>query len=144
MNKKIILCHLLVGASFLAFPTPSLAGDTPESLVSEGQVFGELRYRYEYVDQDGPAPIADEARASTIRANLGVKTGEYRNFQALLEAQVVANVGADDFNDTVNRQTQFPVVADPDNEDINQAWVSWNGIKAVSYTHLTLPTSDLV
>lgn len=129
MNKKIILCHLLVGASFLAFPTPSLAGDTPESLVSEGQVFGELRYRYEYVDQDGPAPIADEARASTIRANLGVKTGEYRNFQALLEAQVVANVGADDFNDTVNRQTQFPVVADPDNEDINQAWVSWNGIK---------------
>lgn len=128
MIKRLFLCQLLAGASVLAFPGLSLAGDTPESIVSEGQVFGELRYRYEYVDQDGPAPVTDEARASTIRANLGVKTGEYKHFQALLEAQIVANVGADDFNDTVNRQTQFPVVADPDNEDINQAWLSWNGL----------------
>lgn len=129
MIKNILICKMLIGACLISFSSVSMAQETPESLVDEGLFFGELRYRYEYVDQAGPAPFADEARASTVRANLGFKTGKYTDFQALLETQIAANVGADDFNDTVNGHTRFPVVADPDHAEINQAWLSWTGLK---------------
>lgn len=101
------------------------ADDSVTNIVTEGQFFGELRYRYETVDQDG---FSDEARASTIRTNLGFKTGIYRDFQALIEGQIVQNLGADDFNDTVNGNTGFPVVADPDAAEINELWLSYSGL----------------
>lgn len=127
-SRKLLLL-INVGSALLFLSLPAQAGNTPESLIKEGGFFGEVRYRYEFVDQNGPAPVTDEAKAGTVRTNIGFKTGKYQDFQALLEAQIVQNVGANDFNDTVNGQTNFPVVADPDNEEINQAWLSWSGIE---------------
>ena len=118
-----------IGTALLFLSLSAHAGDTPESLVKEGNFFGEIRYRYEFVDQNGPAPVSDNAKAGTVRTNIGFKTGKYQDFQALLETQIVQNIGASDFNDTVNGQTNFPVVADPDVQEINQAWVSWSGIE---------------
>ena len=118
---------LLSGVCFALLQgfSPAFAGDSVETIVTEGKFFGEARYRYEFVDQDG---VANDAKASTVRTNIGFKTGEYQNFQGLLEAQIVQNVGANDFNDTVNGKTSYPVVADPDNAEINQAWVTWTGL----------------
>ena len=118
---------LLISALCLT-ALPAMADDDVESIVKDGRFFGEARYRYEYVDQNGPAPITDNAKASTIRTNVGFETGTYKNFQALIEAQFVGNIGANDFNDTVNGETSYPVVADPDTTEINQAWLSYAGI----------------
>ncbi len=41
------------------FPMPVQAGDALESLIKKGNFFGEARYRYEFVDQDGPAIFKD-------------------------------------------------------------------------------------
>lgn len=117
---------ILIASGAILTTLPAYAGDNIESIFKDGKVFGEARYRYEYVDQDG---FADEARASTLRTNLGFKTGEYKSFQALLEAQLVTTLGADDFNDTVNGKTAFPTVADPDGAELNQAWVTWTGVQ---------------
>lgn len=114
--------------SFVPVSGPAQAGDQPESLIKEGEFIGQVRYRYEFVDQDGPAPVVDDAHASTVRTNLGFKTGKYMNFQGLIEAQVVKNIGANEFNDGVNGQTNFPAVTDADNSEINQAWIAWTGL----------------
>lgn len=95
------------------------------SFLANGEFFGQVRYRYEYVDQDG---FSENAEASTARLNLGYKTGEYEGFQALIEGQIVQRVGPENFNDTVNGRTSFPTISDPDNQEINRAWVSWTGL----------------
>lgn len=124
MRTSFILKAFLVsGTIFTAFP--AFAGDDVESLVKEGKFFGQMRYRYESVDQDG---IANDAHASTVRTNIGFKTGVYENFQGMAEAQFVNNIGADDFNDSVNGKTTYPLVVDPDTSEINQLWVSWTGL----------------
>ncbi len=124
MKTSNIFKALLISGSILA-AAPAFAGDTVESIITDGDFFGEARYRYEFVDQDG---IANEADASTVRTNFGFKTGEYKNFQALVEAQIVQNIGADGFNDTTNGKTTYPVVADPDVAEINELWATYTGL----------------
>ena len=123
----------IVAAALLAtssFPALASVGDQgPMDLVNKGKFFGQVRYRYEFVDQDG---ISNDADASTVRTNLGFKTGVYKGFQALMEAQIVQNIGPNDFNDTTNGQTSFPVVADPDVAEINELWASYSGLPDTS------------
>lgn len=130
--KRSMIIFFLTGVGILWGTFPAKAQDASENIIKNGHVTGTLRYRYEFVDQDGPAPIMPDARAGTLRANIGFETGVYYGFQALLEAQFVQNIGAHDFNDTVNGKIRFPVVADPDNEEINQAWLSWKGAQGLA------------
>ncbi|PCI57257.1 MAG: hypothetical protein COB36_03040 [Alphaproteobacteria bacterium] len=130
MYKSTLIKALLVSGAVLSI-NPAFAGDDVKSIVTDGDFFGQVRYRYEFVDQDG---IAEDARASTIRTNIGFKTGEYKDFQALFEAQLVQTLGANDFNDTVNGNTNFPTVADPNTAEINQLWLSWGGLPNTKIT----------
>jgi hypothetical protein len=68
------------------------------------------RVRYEGVDQFG---LPEEADALTSRLRAGFQTGSWKQTSLLGEA-VWTNDVVNDFNDTLNGQTQFPVVADPD------------------------------
>ena len=104
---------------------PVYAHDNLESLIKDGKVFGEVRYRYESVDQDG---FTNDADAHTVRTNIGFKTGEYQGFQGLIEGQVVQSLSDDDFNSTTNGNTAFPIVADPDVTEINELWVSYSAL----------------
>ncbi len=128
MKNSSIFKILLLSSSLFCFQ-PAFAEENVDSIVKDGSFFGEARYRYERVEQDG---LTKDANASTVRTNIGFKTGEYRNFQALLEGQLVQNIGASGFNDTVNMKATHPVVADPDNAEINQAWLSWTGLPDTS------------
>lgn len=103
-----------------------------DNIIEDGKFFGDLRYRYEMVDQDG---FTEDARASTIRTNIGFKTGSFKGFKGLGEVQIVENIGANDFNDTVNGNTAYPVVADPDVAEINRFWLEYQGIPD---THIKL------
>ena len=119
---------LMTSALFLALTPNAYAttsSDDPEIFIKDGKFFGEVRYRYEHVEQDG---FANDADAHTVRTNLGFKTGIYRDFQALIEAQIVQSFGDEDFNSTTNSNTAFPIVADPDVTEINELWLSWSGL----------------
>lgn len=131
MGLQSTKISFLAGTAVLMIGFPAWAQSTLESLVTEGRFTGELRYRYEFVDQDGPLPVSSDAQAETLRVNLGFETGKYYGFQAAFETQFVQNIGSDDFNDTINKKTKFPVVADPDNQEINQAWLSWSGDQGI-------------
>lgn len=90
--------------------------------VADGSVKMNFRYRYEYVDQDG---IDNEANASTLRGRLTFNSGSVGSWTAGLEADYVALIGDERFNSTENGQTQFPVVADPEGFDLNQAFLRY-------------------
>ena len=86
-----------------------------------------LRYRYEYVDQDG---FDEEARASTLRGRLSWTSGAIGDWTAIVEADYVAVIGTEDYNSTENGKTEFPVVADPEGFDLNQALLKYSGDSA--------------
>ncbi len=120
MKKIIALASVTVLLSLSA-----ARAENPEDLIRKGKVFGEVRYRYEKVDQ---ANLARTGIASTVRADLGFETGVYYDFKALVDLQTVRHIGDDHFNDTVNGKGTYPTIADPENSEFNQLWVSWAGI----------------
>ena len=123
----VLLIVLLSASAFCILPVSVFAAE-PADFITKGNFYGDARYRYETVDQDGPAPITDDAHASTLRLRTGFKTGTYVGFQGLVEFDLVGNIGGDDYNDSINGQTQYPVIADPATEILNQLWVSWAGL----------------
>ncbi|MDJ0955996.1 MAG: alginate export family protein [Arenicellales bacterium] len=96
---------------------------TLSETVSKGKINLSFRYRFEYVDQVG---INDKAEASTLRTRLGLETAEYKDFKLLLEFSNVTVIGSERYNSTRNGKTEFPVVADPDGTEVNQAFLSYS------------------
>jgi len=104
------------------------AADPVSALVSDGRVALSFRYRYEYVDDDN---FDKQADASTLRSRLSLQSGGYRDFSFFLEADDIRELGPDDFNSgagTTPNRTEFPVVADPEGTEVNQAYIDFAGI----------------
>ncbi|MET0660138.1 MAG: alginate export family protein, partial [Steroidobacteraceae bacterium] len=76
----------------------------------------DVRMRYENVDQD---PLAKDAEASTLRIRAGFETGKWLQTSLLAEGESVIPL-QDDFNSTTNGKTQYPVVADRENHEVNR------------------------
>ena len=109
-------------------PDQSVASPAIESVsdaFKNGRTYLNLRYRYEGVDQDG---LSKNANASTLRTRLGFETAKYKDIKGTLEIEDVQAVGNDLYNDTSNGKTNYPVVADPDGTEINQAFLAYEGI----------------
>lgn len=90
--------------------------------------YADLRYRLELVDQDG---IDEQATASTFRIRAGLKTAEWQGFSGVVEGEAIVPLGAVNYNDTVNGKTVYPVVADPSDVLLNQAFVRWKPVAQV-------------
>lgn len=123
MNKTL----LTLGATSLAITmsTPVLAQDG-DALPFDPYL--DLRYRLEVVDQEN---LPEDATASTLRIRGGVETDEWNGLSALVEGEAVVRLGPENFNDTVNGQVKFPVIADPSDLLLNRAFVRWRPDPAV-------------
>jgi hypothetical protein len=95
----------------------------------KGRFWTDTRYRYEYVDQ---ANLPKDARASTIRNKTGVESGFFHGFRAGVEGEFVAEIGPDDFNNTINGRTQYPVVVDVESAEVDQAYLESHNIPGVA------------
>ncbi len=117
-------------ASFalIAAATPTLAeeAETLADAITGGKVTVDFRYRAENVDQDG---FAKDAFASTLRTKLKYETGVFKGFSGVLEFDNVSNIGATAFNDSGNGKTRFPVIADPEITEVNQAYIAYTGFE---------------
>lgn len=121
----LVLFALLTGTAAHAqttAPAPAAAAITP---------YADLRYRLELVDQDG---LPEQAAASTLRVRAGVKLGEWHGFSAVVEGEAIAAIGATTYNDTVNGKINYPIVADPTDVLLNQAWLRWRPVKQIELT----------
>ncbi len=115
----------LLAICLTALAPMTQAADTLSETLTTGKVSGELRYRYEWVDQEG---VADKARASTLRTQLGYTTGDFHGVGGFLQFEDVHVVGNERYNSTINGLTQYPVVADPASTEINQSYLSYQGL----------------
>ena len=109
--------------AFLLVPSTAPAGTT-ESVWQTKPSF-EMRFRHEAVDQDG---IDKQARASTAKARLSWMMPAEDGFSAGVEGDFVFVIppgSNEDFNSTENGRTQYPVVADPTDFDLNQAFLRY-------------------
>lgn len=91
-----------------------------------GQIKFNLRYRYEQDDSTNPAK--EKGDASTIRLRIGYLTPEFSGFQGFVEYEGNQDVGANTYNSTRNGKVGFETIADPQEHELNQLWVSFKGI----------------
>jgi len=84
-----------------------------------------IRARYEFRDQDG----FDASHALTVRERLGLKFGEFAGFSAFIEGEF-SQAAIDDFDTPQATTPQTPgntVIADPETNELNQAYISYKG-----------------
>jgi len=122
----------LISAAILAAST-AFAGETEHGksiteALSDSTVKVNLRARYEGVDQDGKAK---DASALTLKSRITVNTGSYSNFSLGLEVDKVDAL-VDDYA-VPGEASEYPVVADPQGTDVNQAFIKYanSGFSAV-------------
>lgn len=124
MNHKKIV-PLLIASTLLLQPCVQASADPVNSfseMLSEGDVSLSFRYRYEFVDQDG---IDKTANASTLKTRLNFTSAPYQGFTSVLEMDNVTVIGDERYRTPSNGQTDYPIVADPDGTDVNQAFVAY-------------------
>ncbi|HSG05725.1 MAG TPA: alginate export family protein, partial [Nitrospiria bacterium] len=135
MNRTDRLYFLtVILAGFFVMSLPVLAGksygaenkDPVWEALTGGKVSLNVRYRYEWVDMES---LSKEAHASTVRTRLGYQTGEVSGFSGLVEFEDVTVVGSERYNNTKNGKTEYPVVADPEDTEVNQAYLAYRGLK---------------
>lgn len=123
----IIVAGLCAGPAFAQTDMTS-QDDKPAAFVT---AYADIRYRLEFVDQQG---IAKDAMASTLRVRTGLQTGEWQGLSAVIEAEAILAIGKERFNDTINSRTQYPVVADPEDILLNQAYIRWKPDRRIEVT----------
>lgn len=133
MNSTSLIKHLMrpwrllvvVAASWTAlYVAPTHAEGTFVDAVTGGKISGQLRPRFEWVDQEGKSK---NAQAFTLRTQLGYTTGDYRGFGAMLQFEDIRGFDGGKYNDTINGLTQYPTVSDPDSTEVNQVFISYKG-----------------
>jgi hypothetical protein len=130
MNTRKLLWLALL-ATFAAAPAigqQQTFGDELHKLVSDGEFDLSFRYRFEFVDQDG---FDEDAEASTVRTRLSVKSGEFRDASFFIEVDDVRQIIWDNFDQgggNTPGRAEYPVVADPDGTDLNQAYINYAGL----------------
>ncbi len=125
---KLSFASLPIIVAGLAAPQLSYADSLAEAF-SSGKASLNMRARYEGVDDGNPA--TQDADAYTLRSRLGYTTGDYYDFKAHADFEVI-NTGGD-FNSGTNGNTDFAKVIDPKGEELNQAWLSYGGLSATDF-----------
>lgn len=106
-------------------PVASFAAENLQSAFEEGKFYIDARYRYEFVDQ---AQFDKNAHASTLRTRAGYETGDFYDFSGTIEFENITEIGNDLYNNTLNGNTNRPVVADVESTHVNQAFLQYNGL----------------
>ena len=123
--KKIEFQRTLLSASLLSSSIcatmPVFAADSLQDAFSAGKADINMRYRYEMVEAG-----TIEGNASTLRTRLGFTTGDYNNLKAHIDFEYT-NIGGN-YDDGNPR----PTIADPQIEELNQAWIDYTGVDKTS------------
>ncbi len=108
--------------TLLAAASGGAAGATLTEALTRGTPLLDVRYRFEQVDESG---FDRQAEASTIRLRLGYTTGAFHGFVAHVDVEAIEPLGAEKYDSTANGRGEFPVVADPEQTEVNQAWLGY-------------------
>jgi hypothetical protein len=95
----------------------------------ESGCFGDFRYRFEWVDEDG---FDDHARASTLLSRLACRADFGERLEIMAEASNVLAIGSDRYNPVGDpSRARFPVVADPEDTRLARFAFRWRVAEGV-------------
>jgi len=99
----------------------SASADDGVNILNNIKLKGEIRPRYETADVKNNGK--DRANAYTVRTHLVVSAGlfDIPNLTATIGLQSVNNFGSDKYNSKSNGQTQYDVIADPQQAMLSEA-----------------------
>lgn len=121
-----VLLTIVVSGPVLSEPVVGAEHQTLADAVQAGDAHVALRYRFEFVDQEG---FEENAKASTVRLRLNYQSSAWRGWSAFGEFDYVGELLFDEFNSgagTSPDRTQYPVVADPEGADLNQLYADYD------------------
>lgn len=96
---------------------------TAPSISQASQTGLDFRLRFESVDQEN---ALKDASGLTLRTRLTHQTDEVNGFSALIEVEDTRSLfGVDDYNNTVGKNTDYSVIADPETTEIDQGFVKY-------------------
>jgi hypothetical protein len=92
----------------------------------------DIHVRYEEVEQTG---IVDNAHAETLRARLGGETGKFLDTSLLAEGEAMLRLDrAYRPDNAVATYTRYPVVADPENYQLNRLYLTNTSLPQTAVT----------
>lgn len=110
----------------LAFASAASAGDA----VVAGQPILELRPRYNRIDESN---YPERTEGVTYRVIAGWRTAPWEGLRLTTELIHTGHLGAKRYNDDGAQlnTSRFPLLPDPDNTDVNQAFLEHSGIEGL-------------
>ncbi len=127
-KMNIVAVSILAATSFSSFAEDVKTNEINSSIDLS------FRYRIETVDQSG---FAQDAEASTVRTRATIKTNWTDAISSVIEFDDVSEIGWDNYNGgagTTPNRTQYPVIADPQGTEVNQAYLRYtNGDTKVAF-----------
>lgn len=129
----LLLSSLTIATSSFADATTLTNPTTLTEALKSGKVYGDIRVRYEAVNQDN---ALQDATALTARTRLGYVTGSMNGFSAGLEFEDSrAILSQDDYSvpPTGFKTGEYSVIADPQSSELDQAYLQykseWGAVK---------------
>lgn len=126
LSKSVIYMAML-----LALPSLAVAEDVPEAssiseAITEGTFSGNLKFRYEHVNQAG---FKESAEAITLRTLVGYQTKPLNGFSVNAEIYGLSPFN-DNYNDIkkgdpIDSRKIYPVIADPEDYDFHQIYAQF-------------------
>ena len=98
-----------------------MAGELLDA-VKDGKPILDLRIRLEAVDQSN---LHDDGYAPTLRTRLGWQTKAYKGWSLTIDMEDITVLGDDTYNSTNNGATHRPVVADPEDTELNRVHLTY-------------------
>ena len=122
--KKMLLSIATLPCLLTGFHV-SASADDGINVLSNVKFSGEIRPRYEYVDAQNSGK--EIANAFTARTTLGVGADLFQvsGLSAYLEGSAVSNFGDRNYNGTIDGNTKYDIVADPQQARITQAYIDY-------------------
>jgi len=117
----------------LPYAQPTAPADDLGTALVAGKFKLDARYRYEHVDRESQAR---NATASTLRVRASYETQSFNGFFAGVGGEFTTDLGAGNrhSNGVVNTPG-LPVIADPESEVLNLAYVGWSMADKNDLTH---------
>lgn len=111
-------------------PEPAPPAPTITEAIGKGKLIFGARSRFEGVNQKGIAKVGESL---TLRTVLGWETGDWHGIKGLVEFEDVRQIGAEHYNvaspgvvgGTINGNTQYPIINDPETTELNRAQLTW-------------------
>ena len=118
--RSVTLFILAALSSFYSF-----SGELTDAF-KNGDLLLDMQLRLETVDMDG---FSEDALAPTLRTRLGYRTAAYHHWYLLADFEDLYAISDDHYNNTKNGNIEYPVVVDPDDTELNQAYLAWKPTK---------------